>query len=163
MQPKGIARFALQLSLALSLLTVGTLMSLALAGELQPELKGTPRFVGFPDPLRGHFRELEGIDLTTQQEEELLKIREEMRLQFESILPHPQLTPEQQSQWEACQSLQQTLPPPPPLTTQQRNQMQQVMQTYFQKIEAVLTTSQREQFRQNQERMRLFKRHPESQ
>lgn len=158
MQPKFIARLALQVSLTLSLLTTGVLMSLALAGEFHPDLQSPTRLAGFPEPPRRPFPELEGIDLTAQQQEQMAKIREEMRPQWESIAPRPQLTSEQQSQWDACQALQRTLPQPPPLTAEQKTQLQQLMQTYFQKIEAILTASQREQFRQNQERMRSLMR-----
>ena len=109
-----------------------------------------PTSVTLPQP----FPELQGINLTAEQQEQIWQIRLEMQPEFKAILPRPELTSKQREQLESGQPIQITLTPP---SAEQKAQLKQLMQTYRQKIEAILTPEQQEQFRQNQNRdMFLF-------
>jgi protein CpxP len=69
--------------------------------------------------------ELVGIDLSPQQQLQILEIEKEANSKVEAILPSRQVTPEQ------------------------RAKMRQLMQSYRQQVEAVLTPEQQQKFRQN--------------
>lgn len=106
-----------------------------------------------PDALANQFPEFADIDLTDEQKEQIQEIRREMQPQFEAILPRPELTPEQQNQLTSGAPIRISLPAPTP---EQKAEMERVMQIYRQKIEAVLTPAQQEQFRQNQSQDVIF-------
>lgn len=99
------------------------------------------------------FTKMVGINLTPQQQEQIKKIRQEMQLEFEAILPRPELTPAQQEQLSSGQPSRIAFPSHTP---EQKEKLQQVMQTYLQKVEVVLTPEQREQFHQNQNFVRTL-------
>lgn len=69
--------------------------------------------------------ELVGLDLSPQQQLQILEIEKEANSQVEAILPSRQVT------------------------TEQRAKMRQLMQSYRQQVEAVLTPEQQQKFRQN--------------
>ena len=94
--------------------------------------------------------ELAGINLTPQQEALILQIQQKMQPQFEGIFPHPPLALDQQNQFKSGQPIQIELPPPTP---EQQAKLQQVMQSYFSQVEAVLTPEQQQQFRRNREKI----------
>jgi Spy/CpxP family protein refolding chaperone len=100
------------------------------------------------------FPALEGIDLTSEQQEQIEQIRRELRPEFEAILPLPNLTPEQQNQLNSGQSVRISLPTP---TIEQQAKLAQLREVYRQKVEAILTPEQKEQFRHNQD-MIFFER-----
>ncbi len=105
------------------------------------------------DGLPNQFPEFAGIDLTEEQKEQIKEIRREIQLQFETILPHPELTPEQQNQLNSGTLIRISLPPP---TSEQKAQREQVAQIYRQKIEAILTPAQQEQFCQHPSKDVIF-------
>lgn len=73
-------------------------------------------------PLPG----LAGIDLTPQQQEQIMGVVRDLQAQMETTVPRP-----------------------PQLTAEQQAKIQQVVQNYRNRVEAVLTPEQREQLRQN--------------
>ena len=99
------------------------------------------------------FPEFVGIQLTPQQQEQIKNIRQELQAEFEAILSPPELTPEQQNQFNSGQPIQM---PFPASTPEQKEKLQQVIQDYWQKVEAVLTPAQQEQFRQNPKKNIIF-------
>lgn len=101
------------------------------------------------------FPELEGINLTSEQQEQIKQIQQEMQPKFEAVLPRPELTAEQQAQIEAGNPVRIALPSP---TLEQEEKLKELKEEYRQKIEEVLTPEQQEQFRQNQERNLIFLR-----
>jgi Spy/CpxP family protein refolding chaperone len=106
-----------------------------------------------PDGLPNQFPGFAGIDLTEEQKEQIKEIRRDIQPQFEAILPRPELTPEQQNQLASGEPIRLSLPAP---TSEQKAEMERVMQIYRQKIEAILTPAQQEQFRQNQSQDVIF-------
>lgn len=74
-------------------------------------------------PLPG----LEGIDLTSQQQEQIKQISQDMQAQFEAAVPRP-----------------------PQPTAEQQEKIRQIAEAYRPKIEAVFTPEQLAQLRQNQ-------------
>lgn len=68
---------------------------------------------------------LRGIDLSEQQQEQIKQIWSDLQPQFKAALP-----------------------PPPQLTEEQKAKLQQVVQPYREKLEAVLTPEQRQELQQ---------------
>ena len=106
-----------------------------------------------PSTSAQQFPELAGIELTSQQQKQIWQIRREMQPEFEAILPRPELTPEQQEQINSGKPIRVALPFP---TSEQQTKLREVMQVYQQKIEAILTPDQQQQFRQNDKKDVLF-------
>lgn len=73
--------------------------------------------------------------------------------QVSELIPQPQLTEEQKNQLQTGQLVQITLQAP---TSEQKAKLQELMQLYIQKIEAVLTPEQRQKFRENKKDLVLF-------
>jgi Spy/CpxP family protein refolding chaperone len=101
-----------------------------------------------------NFPALAGIRLTSQQQEQIEQIRQQMRPEFEAALPLPNLTPQQLSQFNSGKPVRISLPTPTP---EQQAKLAQLREVYRQKVEAILTPEQQEQFRHNQD-MIFFER-----
>jgi hypothetical protein len=76
-----------------------------------------------------------------------------MQPQFEAIAPRPQLTPEQQNQRDLGEPVRISLPPP---RSEQQEKLKQLIEVYRQKVEAILTPNQQQQFRQNEKKDVMF-------
>jgi Spy/CpxP family protein refolding chaperone len=167
MSAKQTAKRIVNVGIGASLVGAIGLCLLPLASHAQPapsDSPGSPDQPGMMSPAGGAsfghrhpFPEFEGVNLTPEQQQQVQQIRQDMRSQFEATRPpRPQLTPEQRSKLEAGEPIQITITPPTP---EQRQQMQHVMETYRQRVEAVLTPEQRKQFEQNQSRHRQMMPH----
>ncbi|MUG93247.1 hypothetical protein F7734_12730 [Scytonema sp. UIC 10036] len=93
------------------------------------------------------------INLTDEQKKQIWQIRQEILPQISELIPQPQLTEEQNNQLQSGQRVQITLQAP---TSEQKVKLQELMQLYMQKVEAVLSPEQRQKFRENEKDLVLF-------
>jgi Spy/CpxP family protein refolding chaperone len=113
--------------------------------KVKPHVRDVSQRETFPD--------IKDINLSDEQKKQILQIRQEILPQVSKLIPQPQLTEEQKNQFQSGQSVQITLQAP---TAEQKAKLQELMQLYMQKIEAVLTTEQRQKFRENEKDIVLF-------
>jgi Spy/CpxP family protein refolding chaperone len=82
---------------------------------------------------------LSQLDLSTQQQEQIKKINQDMAAQMQDMLPKPR-----------------------ELSQAQKTQLQELMQSYRQKVQAILTPEQQQQLRQNIQKFQQFRRDPKT-
>ncbi|KAF3889863.1 MULTISPECIES: Spy/CpxP family protein refolding chaperone [Nostocales] len=97
--------------------------------------------------------EVQDINLTDKQKKQIWQIRQEILPQISELIPQPQLTEEQQNQLQSGHTVQITLQGP---TSEQKAKLQELMQLYVQKIEAILTPEQRQKLRNNEKDLVFF-------
>jgi Spy/CpxP family protein refolding chaperone len=102
------------------------------------------------------FSDVKDINLTDEQKKQIQQIQKEILPQISELIPQPQLTEEQKNQLQSGQHVQITLQTP---TSEQKVKVQELMQLYMHKIEAVLTPEQRQKLRENKKDLVLFEQH----
>ena len=160
LEPIGATGFTTGLASAIALCTVSTVIAIGWTAKAVYAEQAAPskQTIVLQKPVPGaparDFPALAGIHLTSQQQEQIEQIRQQLRPEFEAALPLPNLTPQQQNQLNSGKPVRLSVPTPTP---DQQAKLAQLREVYRQKVEAILTPEQQEQFRHNQD-MIFFER-----
>ena len=159
-EPSRATGFTTGLASAIALFTVSTGIAIGWTAKAvyAEQAARSEQTIVLQKPVPGaperNFPALAGIRLTSQQQQQLEQIDRQMRPEFKTVLSLPDLTPQQQSQFHSGKPVRVSLPA---LTPEQQAKLAQLREVYRQKVEAILTPEQQEQFRHNQD-MIFFER-----